>query len=185
MALILVRHTRPDVVEGLCYGRLDVALADTFGEEAAAVLAALPTVSRIVSSPLKRCRKLANHIAAARDLPVEIDERLMEMDFGAWEGGLWSAVKPSEYETWANDFLHARPHGGESVAMLRNRVTAAVADWSARDESIAIVTHAGVIKAACTAEGDEPWGLDPPVKFGGIIVLPDAAEQETRRLDHD
>lgn len=30
MSLILVRHTRPDVPRGLCYGRLDVGVLDTF-----------------------------------------------------------------------------------------------------------------------------------------------------------
>ena len=170
---MLIRHTRPDVARGLCYGRLDVALADTFADEAAAVLSHLPPVRLLVSSPLSRCRKLAEYIAAAREVPVDFDERLIEMDFGAWEGRPWSALPAAELDAWAADFMHARPHGGESVAMLRDRVTAALSDWSVQRQSIAIVTHAGVIKAACSETGEETADFAATAKFGGIMTLPD------------
>ena len=171
MGLILVRHTRPDVPEGLCYGRLDLALLDTFADEAAAVLHALPEVRRVVSSPLNRCRELARYIAAAGDLPLDVDERLTEMDFGTWEGRPWSALPASELDNWSNDFMHARPHGGESVAMLQSRVGEALGHWSARQEPIAVVTHAGVIKAACSAGGSRARDFSVSVDFGGIIAL--------------
>ena len=185
MALILVRHTRPDVATGLCYGRLDVGLADTFLDEAAVVLSGLPAVRRIVSSPLSRCRKLAHYLAAASDLPLAFDERLTEMDFGAWEGRLWSALPASELDTWAKDFMHARPHGGESVAMLSGRVADALADWSVRREPIALVTHSGVIKAAFSAQGTQPRDFASSVDFGGIMALAEGDGNATRRLDHD
>lgn len=185
MGLILVRHTRPDIAAGTCYGRLDVGLADTFPSEAQSVLSALPSVRRIVSSPLNRCLALGRYIAAARDLPIDVDERLMELDFGAWEGQPWRDVRAAELDGWAQDFMHARPHGGESVAMLRARVAAALADWSTRTEPVAIITHAGVIKAACMREGDGPWDFRPPVDFGGIITLPDGNLVESRNLEHD
>ena len=185
MGLILVRHTRPDVAEGLCYGRTDLGVADTFADEAAAVLSALPKVRRVVSSPLRRCRALAQYIADAADLPLDIDERLMEIDFGAWEGRLWSEVPRREIDAWAENFLHARPHGGESVAMLRSRVGAALTDWSARCEPIVIVTHAGVIKAARTGDGDPVWDFEVPIDFGGIITLPDANADPAGRSNHD
>ena len=170
MDLVLIRHTRPDVAEGLCYGQMDVGLADTFAEDAARVLAALPEVRRVVSSPLQRCRALAQYIASARRLPLDIDERLMEMDFGVWQGRYWSELPESDLDVWAGDFLHARPHGGESVAMFVSRVNAALAVWSARQEPTAVVTHAGVIKVACAAGGKLPGNLDATVEFGGIIV---------------
>ncbi|MCY3794849.1 MAG: alpha-ribazole phosphatase [Gammaproteobacteria bacterium] len=185
MGLILVRHTRPDVAEGLCYGQMDLGVADTFTEEAEEVLSALPKVRRIVSSPLRRCRALAQYIADAADLPLDIDERLMEIDFGVWEGRLWSEVPRWEIDAWAENFLHARPHGGESVAMLRNRVGAALADWAARREPIAIVTHAGVIKAARARDGDPVWDFKVPIGFGGIIALPDADKDPAGRSNHD
>lgn len=185
MGLILVRHTRPDVAEGLCYGQTDLDVADTFADEAAEVLSALPEVRRVVSSPLRRCRALAQYIADAVDLPLDIDERLMEIDFGAWEGRLWSEVPRKEIDAWAENFLHARPHGGESVAMLRSRVSAALADWSARCGPILIVTHAGVIKVASTGDGDPVWDFTVPIGFGGIIALPNAGKDPAGRSNHD
>ena len=185
MGLILVRHTRPDVAEGLCYGQTDLDVADTFADEAAAVLSALPQVCRVVSSPLKRCRALAQYIADAADLPLDIDERLMEIDFGAWEGQPWSDVPRQDIDAWAKNFLHARPHGGESVAMLRSRVSSALAEWSARGEPIVIVTHAGVIKAASAEAGDPVWDFKVPIDFGGIIALPDAGGDPAGRSNHD
>lgn len=185
MGLILVRHTRPEVAEGLCYGRLDLGLLDTFSEEAAAVLRALPAVRRVVSSPLSRCRELARYISAAEDLPLDVDERLTEMDFGAWEGRPWSALPVRELDAWADDFMHARPHGGESVAMLQGRVREALAHWSARGEPIAVVTHSGVIRAACSAEGKTARDFAVSVDFGGIMAFPDTDGAPAGRLEND
>ena len=174
MGLILIRHTRPDVPSGLCYGRMDVALGDTFAEEAARVLAALPEIRFLVTSPLQRCMALAQYIAAAKELPLAVDERLMEMDFGAWQGRYWSDLPISDLDAWSDDFRHARPHGGESVAMFVSRVSAALAEWSDRREPIAIVTHAGVIKVACQPDSELPRDFEAPVDFGGIVVLQNA-----------
>lgn len=187
MGLILVRHTRPAVAEGLCYGQADVGLADTFAEEATGVLAALPEVRIVVTSPLQRCMALAQYICAAKELPLEIDERLMEMDFGAWQGRYWSELPISDLGAWSDDFLHARPHGGESVALFQTRVRAALADWGTRPQPIAIVTHAGVIKVACRPESELSRNFEATVDFGGIVVLQADKEavrtQRGRQLD--
>ena len=90
-----------------------------------------------------------------------------------------------EIDAWAEDFLYARPHGGESVAMLRNRVGAALADWSALNEPIVIVTHAGVIRAARNEDRDPPGGFGDPIAFGGIVALPETGQDLTGGADHD
>jgi len=189
MELILVRHTRPDMPQGICYGRLDVGVRDTFANEAAEVLDALPEVRRLISSPLRRCRKLARRIATARELPLDFDERLAEMDFGAWEGRPWATLPASELDAWAADFMHARPHGGESVAMLQARVRAALSHWSAqrsaRTVPIAFITHAGVIKAACSGAGRTARDFSISVAFGGIMALTDANEAFAGSPNHD
>ena len=170
MALILLRHTTPDVRPGTCYGQTDLDLATTFEAEAAQALAALPQYARIVTSPLIRCRKLADFIGRRSRLTVEEDHRLMEMDFGSWEGHAWSAIPRVEIEAWVADFLHARPHGGESVAMLQSRTLSALTGWHERDEPVLIVTHAGVIKAAL-AKGDTAGDFDTKIDFGGFVTM--------------
>ncbi|GAA0294911.1 alpha-ribazole phosphatase family protein [Rhodovulum strictum] len=167
MGLILVRHTAPDVAPGTCYGRLDLSPGPRFAEEAAAILATLPPVSRVLTSPLIRCRALAEHVGAARGLPVEVAPGLIEIDFGTWEGIAWDAVPRAELDAWAADFWHARPHGGESVAIFTARVAEALAGLGAAQDWLA-VTHAGLMRAALHLLGrDETWAS----RFGHGAVL--------------
>ena len=170
MHLILVRHTRPAVPQGVCYGMTDLDLAPTFDDEAARIVAALPPSDRLVTSPLHRCRRLAERIGAARALAPVIDERLRELDFGTWEGVPWESIPRTELNAWAADFFHARPHGGESVHMLRERVGSAISDYRRSGVSHVVVTHAGVIKAA-RAQSGHPDGWTANVDFGGSIRL--------------
>lgn len=170
MHVILVRHTRPAVPAGVCYGMTDLNLAPGFDDEAAAIVATLPPTDRLMSSPLRRCRRLAERIGAARGIAPVFDERLREFDFGTWEGVSWDAIPRMELDAWAADFFHARPHGGESVHMLRERVATAIADYRRSGASHVIVTHAGVIKAALAQSG-HPDGWRATVEFGASIRL--------------
>ena len=170
MALILLRHTRPQGAEGTCYGRTDMQLDDSFAAEAARLAAELPAVTRILSSPLSRCHRLAQTIAGARGLAVDLDERLIEMDFGAWENRPWDAIPRDQLDAWMRDFLGARPHGGESVQQLYDRVGAALTDAARGPVPALVVTHAGVIKAAKTARGDE-GGWQSEIGFGGWVQV--------------
>ena len=171
MHLILVRHTRPLVSGSVCYGVTDLELASTFDDEAARIVDALPPAQRLVTSPLRRCRRLAERIGAAQSLAPVIDARLRELDFGAWEGLPWDAIPRPELDAWAANFLHARPHGGESVHMLYERTRAAVADYRRSGLSHIAVTHAGVIKAV-RAESGHPDAWKSNVDFGGTFHLP-------------
>ena len=171
----MVRHTTPMVADGVCYGRTDLDVARTFEPEAEAVLAQLPDTARIVSSPLKRCIRLADHLSRHRQIPVEIDVRLVEMNFGAWEGLAWTDVPRPELEAWASDFFNACPHGGESVAELKARVDEAVDEIRSTDRPTVIVTHAGVIRAAL-AKGEQAHHFQTEINFGGMIHLPQTNE---------
>ena len=170
MRLILVRHTRPEAADNVCHGVTDLDVAATFDQEAARVVAALPAVERLVTSPLRRCLRLAERIGAARGLAPVVDDRVREMDFGRWERVPWEDIDRNELDAWAADFLHARPHGGESVAMLSERVGAALADYRRSGVSHAVVTHAGVIRAARAAAGcADAWTTS--VDFGAAVQI--------------
>lgn len=148
MAITLLRHTLPKIDLNTCYGRQDVDVADTFADEAAISLSKLRQPSKIVSSPLMRCRKLAGYFADTFDMTYSIDNRLQEMDFGSWEGQYWHEIPASELEAWRGDFLHANPHHGETVHTLNERVALVIDEYRTMPESILLVTHAGVIKSA-------------------------------------
>lgn len=167
MVLTLVRHTRPALSGGVCYGTTDVPLADSFPTECGAIASSLGAAPRVITSPLTRCRRLATALADRWGVPLATDPRWQEMDFGAWEGLAWDAVPRAGLDAWAADLLHARPHGGESVAMLLARIRAALPDA----DGAVVVTHAGPIRAALVATGD-PTGWDRRVAFGEVVHLP-------------
>jgi len=170
MGLILLRHTKPKVDPGICYGQTDLDIQATFEAEAEMAMACLPHYIRIVSSPLIRCRKLAAFIGCRTKLPVKEDVRLMEMDFGHWEGRAWADIPRAELDAWANDFFHARPHGGESVATLQSRVMEAIKDWGGNDAPTLLVTHAGCVRAALAA-GKRPEDFNTEIDFGGHVTI--------------
>ena len=154
MSLILLRHTRPIGADGLCYGRTDLLPDDSFVPEVARLADALPPFARILTSPLTRCRMLAEALGKHRAVEPTVDHRLVEMDFGRWEGRRWDDLPRPELDAWAADFLQARPHGGESVAQLAARAADALAAAARGSGPALIVTHAGIIKAALVARGD-------------------------------
>lgn len=156
--MILLRHTEPVNCARLCYGRTDVSLRADFEVQAARVEAGLPEVRAIVTSPANRCRKLAEWIGVRRGLCVKEDARLAELDFGTWETRLWDDIPRSEIDAWAADVLHARPHGGENVAMLMARVRAGLDYWGQVPGPVLLVSHSGVARAAQALIGGEtPW----------------------------
>lgn len=143
--MIFLRHPRPAVAPGLCYGRLDLAEGPRAGAEIAAALKRMPAIGHVLTSPARRCRRLARRIARAADVaPVE-DHRLLELDFGAWEGVAWERIPRAESDPWAEDPWSRAPPGGERFADLHARVAEALAE---APPDAAIVTHAGVIRAA-------------------------------------
>lgn len=149
MKLWLVRHARPLVEPGVCYGAMDVAADPAATQEAAAALAAqLPAHLPVLCSPLKRCTKLAGVLHSLRpDLGWRVDPRLREMDFGCWEGLRWSAIAQEAFVPWMADF-HAHRFGGrESVGEMMDRVAQALSELAQQGECV-WVTHAGVIRAA-------------------------------------
>ena len=91
MILWTIRHTKPYNPKDVCYGRLDFDVSDTFPEESSSAIAdflkAGPKPSRLFSSPLLRCLRLAEKVSEATGLPIEKEDRIIELNFGSWEGG--------------------------------------------------------------------------------------------------
>jgi alpha-ribazole phosphatase len=147
MKLWLVRHARPLVNQGVCYGALDL-LADTAATQALAqdLAQALPQGIAMASSPLQRCEHLAQHLCRLRaDLAYVTDAALSEMNFGQWEGQAWDAIGAAALQAWTDDFMQHHPGGAESVAHMLERVGAALRAALSADQDVVWVTHAGVI----------------------------------------
>jgi alpha-ribazole phosphatase len=149
MKLFLVRHPKPDVPQGLCYGDMDVPLLDGWESDAQALKNALSESFSSDSvacyhSPLIRAVKLAEFISDGHSESVDA---LKELDFGDWEGLCWKDISRDEIDLWANDIVNATPYNGESLQVVADRVW----QWwlSVKDTSVdscVLVAHSGVIK---------------------------------------
>ena len=178
--LWLARHAVVTQGAGRCYGRLDWPADEAATQAAAQALARRlpPHVCVAQVSPRRRCVQLAEKLAALRPgLRWRVDERLAEMDFGAWEGQAWEEIGRTAMDAWLADFVDARPGGGESVRAFMARVGAAWDEWQATGGDALWLTHAGVMRAALLlargvrlpARADE-WPRDtlPP---GEVLAL--------------
>jgi len=181
MELYIVRHTLPNLARGTCYGHTDVPLSDSFVQEARAVLHQLrgTEFTHCFSSPLSRCRRLADFLAghlSVASFMVREDPRLMELNFGAWEGQPWEQVsRTPQAQQWFDDFVQVRCPGGESYADLLARVRDFLQDFQSLpgNARVLIVTHGGPVRAfRVLIEGGDPRQIFAyKVRFGGLIRL--------------
>ena len=152
MNIYLVRHTLPAVEQGVCYGQTDLDVVDSFEHELSVLKPKLAFLvsPTIFSSPLQRCLKLASKMAEHLDTsPVQIDGRLVELDFGDWELKNWADIPQGIVAEWTDEHINQAPPNGESYVDLYQRakqfLDALVARGGAEDKLV--VTHAGVIRA--------------------------------------
>ncbi|MFA7292517.1 MAG: histidine phosphatase family protein [Rhodocyclaceae bacterium] len=169
MQVFLIRHPRPQVEAGVCYGQLDLPAVEV-AQTALALRARLPPDLPVISSPLQRCRALAEALHPAPRLVPG----LMEMHFGEWEGKRWDDISIAALDAWAADLLHYAPPGGESAGMLQARSVASLNALAAEGLAACIVvTHAGVMRAAAGHAQQLPVTAWSQLKFayGECLVL--------------
>jgi len=184
--LVLVRHGEAaGNAAGLLLGRTDSPLTDRGRAQAAALGGAVGAVGRLVTSPLGRAVDTAG--ALGLDVPAEVDERWVEVDYGEFEGQALGSVPAEVWARWRGDPGY-RPPGGESLAEVGVRVRDACDELFARpgagaraDTDVVVVSHVSPIKAAVAwalGTGDAvawrlylatasitriAWGVDGPV----------------------
>jgi len=154
--LFLVRHGEVDANRSYRYlGRRDDALNDTGRHQAEALAAALVglDIDAVVSSPLQRAVDTARCVADRSGLSVESDPRLVELDFGVWDGRSRAEVVASSQEdrrlveSWETDPAMPTP-GGESLIELQRRVVEVADEFVATrsGSTVVLVSHMGAIK---------------------------------------
>lgn len=146
MEIYLIRHTAPNIEKGICYGQTDLDVADTFQEECGIIHknVIFNSTTKVYSSPLLRCKKLAKTFSSE----IQYDERLMELDFGAWEMQEWDTIPDDQLTPWMKDFVNVQVPQGESYTFLQKRVLDFFNTcFSDIHEKKIIVTHAGVIRS--------------------------------------
>lgn len=163
MEISFIRHIKPVIAAGICYGQLDVPVPDE---------PYLPVIIAdiVYSSPLVRCTALAKQLSPS---PVT-DARLMELHFGDWEGKKWDEIDEAALRVWGEDYIHLSPPNGESLITLLERVSGFIDEVkSSSYKKIIIVTHAGVIRCAMHLFNHIPLHqiMMEKVDFGGIYTF--------------
>ncbi len=143
--------------------RETVALAARLGRE-------LPANTPIFSSPLQRCRKMAEAISSVSGGAVEIEPDLREISCGELEGLSIGEVQRRYPDLWAanlrqdNDYF--RWPGGESYAEFRTRCLECLARLRRNSaDPLIVVSHAGVISQVLGSLSGTPssrWSAHRP-----------------------
>jgi len=161
-ALALLRHADTAwSVEGRIQGRADLPLREN-------VFVSLPEACRgmrIVTSPLRRCVQTAALLGAAN---AETEPRIIEMDWGAWEGESLAALRERlgeemrDNEARGLDFM---PPGGESPRRVTERLKPWLQELARAGVPTLAVTHRGVIRAILAEATGWDMRARPPAKL--------------------
>lgn len=176
--LLLIRHGRTDAnATGVLAGRTPGVALDEVGRTSTQALAKRlegVNIARVVSSPLERTRETAQILFQDRQ-DVEIEDRLLECDYGDWQGSKLSELAVNEL--WP--IVQQRPDemifpNGESMNDMSSRASTAAREWDAKltsehgDKVVWVaVSHGDIIKAICA----DAMGL-PLRKFQSLLIEP-------------
>jgi alpha-ribazole phosphatase len=153
--IALIRHPPLAIAPGICYGRRDLDVAD-LASVAPIVRQVRGLRAPVWTSPLRRCRIVADAIGANR-----VDARLIEMDFGAWDGLAWDAIPRAALDAWAADPLGAA---------LAARVAAFREALPGGDH--VVVSHGGPLKILAALLRGEPVDLmAPSLPLGSVTFI--------------
>jgi broad specificity phosphatase PhoE len=156
----LVRHGQTErSAKGTYSGQLDVPLTPTGEEQArrAARRLAGAGVDAVVTSPLVRARATAQAIAGAAGVPLTVDERLVEVDYGPFEGLDRDGARArfgEAFEAWRADPFGAPVPGMEPLPRALERARAATADALAAHAHPVLVGHQGILRIVLVALGE-------------------------------
>lgn len=175
--LYLVRHAKPDYPNGerMCMGqKLDLPLSD-FGQEQARLLGerfVSRPIQAVFTSPLRRARQTAGHIAGGR--PLYLLDDLRELDGGEWDGRPFSEIHAQYPEFFLPGSSFSCPPGGETDEQGLARAQAAltyVFQHTAGDS--VMVAHSGINRLLLCALLGKPLRAKKqiPQDYAAVNVL--------------
>ena len=158
--LTLVRHGQTASSARSAYsGQSDIPLTDIGREQAAGAAQQLAGtgIDAVISSPLMRARDTARAIADASGAPLTIDDRLIEVDYGPFEGLDRDGARErfgAAFEGWRADPFGAPVPGMEPLADALQRARAGTAAVLAAHAHPVIVGHQGILRIVLVALGE-------------------------------
>lgn len=126
--------------------------------------------SRIYTSPLSRCTRLAAYCGFPG---AERDERLKEMNMGEWEMQRFEEITDPRIQEWYDDYLRVRTTGGESFMDVLARVSDFFDHLDRTSGPALVFAHGGVLVAAQVYAGkvklEDAMKALPP--YGGMVEI--------------
>ena len=116
-------------------------------------------VTRILASPLPRTEETARIVGEVVGVDAQLDDALVEMEFGPWDGLSEKEVAerfPEEHKVWLERPDELRMAGREVLSEVQDRVLEAIAPWGRGDASVLLVTHTALIRTAVLHSQDRP-----------------------------
>ncbi|WP_300392268.1 histidine phosphatase family protein [Fusobacterium sp.] len=177
--LILVRHGQTDMnKDQLYYGKIDVPINEVGREQAKKACENLINLKidydKIYSSNQIRAYETAT-IVNYKNIEIEKNEKIQEMNFGIFEGLKYKDVMekfPEEMELLKKDWKTYSYITGESPFQLQKRVVEFLNSIDKSKNNL-VVTHWGVICSLLSwlfsNELDGYWKFQ--VENGGIVVI--------------
>ncbi|MCR5336087.1 MAG: histidine phosphatase family protein [Synergistes sp.] len=147
--IYIIRHGKTELNKAnVLQGRSDYPLNEEGISQAKRAACGMSGIdfSNVFSSPLKRAVQTAELVAP--DIKAVIDERLIEMDYGPYEGSDLRDPSP-EIRRFFSDFVHnPAPAGMEPLSSIVSRVGAFLEEIRTLPGNILISTHAIAMKGA-------------------------------------
>ena len=159
MKIYFLRHTTLDIEDNVFYGQTDVDVSSNFINEVSIIKKKFDERGinlkkiLVVSSPLKRCEKLAT----ALQVPFTIDSRIKELDLGEWEMKLMSTIPEVEIKKWQENLMEYKIPNGESNRDFLKRLNEFLKVILKSEQDVLIVAHAGSINGMISILTKEPF----------------------------
>lgn len=150
---LLIRHASHDWLGKGLAGRISGVSLNELGRREAETLAQRlerARVDALYSSPRERTLETAFPVASRRQLDVRTLPELDEIDFGEWNGKMFSELEADpEWPTWVNRRSQAQPPNGEPIQMACDRALRAIERLASEhaDGAVALFSHGDVIKS--------------------------------------
>ena len=146
--IYFVRHGESEwnVADRIC-GRTDIPLTDKGHEQAILtgkqVAESDIKIDQILYSPLMRARDTALHISEITGIPARVEDRLIEQNFGRFEGT--SPRRATEFVAAKSQFATSYD-GGESMLKLAQRIYNLLDELKEDDLTYMLVAHNGIAR---------------------------------------
>ena len=154
MRMLIIRHPETEAnVCNLIYGRTESAYTPKGLTEMDWVLKSVAgrSIDAVYTSPMQRTARLALAISTQNRCPISESTALLEMNFGIFENMTRDQAKarfPDYFQQYMADYTRYRIKDGESFEDVRVRFSDFISPLLETEETIVLVTHGMVMKAA-------------------------------------